>query len=292
LGKGIEALLGVAEAGDSEGLSVPAAEGLRQVPRDRVAPNPNQPRKEFAEESLKELADSIKEKGILQPLLVEESGGTYTIIAGERRWRAAGLAGLKDVPVIIVRAHSDREKLEIALIENIQRDDLTPVEEARAYKELMSASGLGQEELAAKLGKPRSTIANALRLLKLPAAMQEAVSKRGEMSPGHARAILSVVNPADMQILFQRITGKGLSVREAEAMADDLNKGSRAAPAPVKPETYPKQKQPELRDMEEKLLDILGTRVRITGSGKKGNIEISYLSMDDLNRLYEILTNR
>ncbi|MDR3200630.1 MAG: ParB/RepB/Spo0J family partition protein [Spirochaetales bacterium] len=288
LGKGIEALFdGVAESGDSDGLSVPQAEGLRQVPRDRVAPNPNQPRKEFAEESLKELADSIKEKGILQPILVEEHGGTYTIIAGERRWRAAGLAGLKDIPVI-VRAYSGEEKLEIALIENIQRDDLTPIEEARAYKELMSASGLGQEELAAKVGKPRSTLANALRLLKLPAQMQDALNKK-TLSPGHARAILSVVNPADMHILFQRIIDRGLSVREAEAMADDLNKGVRSAPPPAKPETYPKQKQPELRDMEEKLLDILGTRVRITGNGKKGSIEISYLSMDDLNRLFDIL---
>jgi ParB family chromosome partitioning protein len=287
LGKGIEALFGVADGG--ENVSGASVDGLKVVARDRISANPKQPRKKFSEDSLKELAGSIKEKGILQPILVEETGeGRYLIIAGERRWRAAGLAGLKEVPVI-VRAYSEQEKLEIALIENIHRDDLTPIEEARAFKELMSVSGLGQEELAGKLGKNRSTIANALRLLKLPEDMQEALSKK-ELSSGHARAILSVVNPSDMHILFQRITGKGLSVREAEAMSVDLNKGQRSAPPPAKPKTYPKQKQIELREMEEKLLDILGTRVQITGNGKKGNIEITYLSMDDLDRLYEILT--
>jgi ParB family chromosome partitioning protein len=286
LGKGIDALFDAdAEVSDTGSF----AEGFRKVPRSRVTPNPNQPRKEFSEDSLKELADSIKAKGILQPILVEEkSGGGYLIIAGERRWRAAALAGLEEIPVKIV-SYSEEEKLEIALIENIQRDDLTPIEEARAYRELMSASGLGQEELAVKLGKPRSTLANALRLLKLPADMQDALNRR-ELSPGHARAILSVVNPADMHILFQRITGRGLSVRDAEAMAADLNKGVRSAAPPSRPDAYPKKRQPELRDMEQKLLDILGTRVCITGNGKKGNIEISYLSMDDLTRLFEILT--
>jgi ParB family chromosome partitioning protein len=197
---------------------------------------------------------------------------------------------VEKIPVL-VREYSEEEKLEIALIENIQRDDLTPIEEARAYKELMSASGAGQEELSRRLGKNRSTIANALRLLKLPADMQDALNKR-ELSPGHGRAILSVLNPADMRILFQRIVEKGLSVREAEAMAGDLNKGQRAAAPAPKPENYPKQKQPELREMEQKLLDILGTRVRITGNGKKGSIEIAYLSLDDLERIYEILVGR
>ena len=287
LGRGIEALF--------EGATVdPKADpkgdgGLRMVSRELLKPNPKQPRKEFSEASLQELADSIKEKGILQPILAQARGGAFTIIAGERRWRAAGLAGLEEVPVI-VREYSEEEKLEIALVENIQRDDLTPVEEARAYKELMGISGLGQEELAGKLGKNRSTIANALRLLKLPEDIQNALNKR-EISSGHGRAILSVVNPADMRILFQRITEKGLSVREAEAMAADLNRGLRFA-KPAKPKNVPKQKQPELREMEQKLLDRLGTRVSITGNGKKGRIEIDYLSMDDLDRVYEILTGK
>jgi ParB family chromosome partitioning protein len=285
LGRGIEALFDAGK--ESTGL---AEEGVRMVARERVAANPGQPRKAFSEESLKELAASIKEKGILQPILVEARGEGFIIIAGERRWRAAGLAGVEEIPVL-VREYSEEEKLEIALIENIQRDDLTPIEEARAFKDLMSASGAGQEELSRRLGKNRSTIANALRLLKLPADMQDALNKR-ELSPGHGRAILSVVNPSDMRILFQRIVEQGLSVREAEAMAGDLNKGQRsAAPAP-KAESYPGQKPPELREMEQKLLDILGTRVRITGNGKKGNVEIAYLSLDDLERVYEILTGR
>jgi ParB family chromosome partitioning protein len=286
LGRGINALF---EGDGGASASQDSAEGLRMVLRESLVPNPRQPRKEFSEVSLRELADSIRGKGILQPILVEEDGeGRYVIIAGERRWRAAGLAGLEEVPVI-VRAYSEAEKLEIALVENLHREDLTPLEEALAYRDLMSVSGLGQEDLASRLGKNRSTVANSLRLLKLPAAMQEALGRR-ELSPGHARAILSVVNPSDMQILFQRIAADGLSVRGAEAMAADLNKGMRAA-APAKPEAYPKQKQPELREMEARLLDLLGTRVRITGNGKRGNIEIAYLSMDDLDRLFEILVS-
>jgi ParB family chromosome partitioning protein len=286
LGRGIDALF------ENGGEASPnPAEGLKLVLLKNVIPNPKQPRKEFSEASLRELADSIRGRGILQPILAEEDGeGRYIIIAGERRWRAAGLAGLEEVPVI-VRSYSEPEKLEIALIENLHREDLTPIEEARAYRELMSVSGLGQEELASRLGKNRSTVANSLRLLKLPPAMQEALNKR-ELSPGHARAILSVVNPSDMHILFQRIIGSGLSVREAEAMAMDLNKGLRAAAPPAKPETYPRQRQPEIKEMEEKLLDLLGTRVRITGNGKKGHIEITYLSMDDLDRLLEILLSK
>ena len=281
LGKGIDALFGAdAVSADIE------ADGLRRVPVSRISANPNQPRKEFSDETLRELADSIREKGVLQPILVEEqSGGTYLIIAGERRWRAAGLAGLSDVPVI-VRSFSEQEKLEIALIENIQREDLTPIEEARAYRSLMDASSLGQEELSARLGKNRSTVANSLRLLKLPEDMQDSLNRR-ELTPGHARAILSVINPADMRILFNRIVDKGLSVREAEAMAADLNRGVRASGGGEK--HYPKQKAPELREMEQQLLDILGTRVSISGNGKKGSIEISYFSMEDLDRLYEIL---
>ncbi len=287
LGKGIDALFGASDKNDAPAAA--EADGLRHVPVSRIAPNPNQPRKEFSDETLTELADSIREKGILQPILVEESGdGSYTLIAGERRWRAAGKAGLRDVPVI-VRKFSDQEKREIALIENIQREDLTPIEEAKAYKGLMDASALGQEELSARLGKNRSTVANALRLLKLPEDMQESLSRR-EITPGHARAILSVVNPADMRILFRRIVDRGLSVREAEAMAANLNKGARAA-APAEKD-YPKQKAPELREMEQKLLDLLGTKVAIKGNGKKGSIEISYFSMEDLNRVYEILTRQ
>ena len=284
LGRGIEALFG--EVADGAGLS---RGGLLHGSINHIAPDPHQARQEFSEEKLRELADSIRKKGILQPILVEKLGErSYRILAGERRWRAARMAGLKELPVI-VGVYSGAEKQEIALIENIQREDLTPLEEARAYKKLMETAGIGQEELAGRLGKNRSTIANALRLLKLPKNIQEALNRR-DLSSGHGRAILSVVNPADMSILFRRIIEKGLSVREAEEAAADFNKGNKgkSPAAPAKPDS-PRQKQTELHEMEEKLLDILGTKVRITGNGKKGKIEIAYLSMDDLDRIYAIL---
>ena len=286
-GRGIEALFDGASAGEPSFHG----RGLVHVPLDHVVPDPNQARQIFPEEKLQELADSIREKGVLQPILVEKlKEKSYRILAGERRWRAARMAGLKELPVI-VGEYSDAEKQEIALIENIQREDLTPLEEARAYKKLMETAGLGQEELAGRLGKNRSTIANTLRLLKLPKNIQEALTK-GELSSGHGRAILSLVNPADMSILFRRITEKNLSVREAEAMAADFNKGQRSAQPSPKAKNSTEQKQIELHEMEERLLDIFGTKVGITGNGKKGKIEISYLSMDDLDRIYAILTTR
>jgi ParB family chromosome partitioning protein len=289
LGKGIDSLFHVTP-GESDS---PPTDGLKLVEISRIRPNPGQPRKEFTEEALKELADSIREKGVLQPILVEgQNEGSYVIIAGERRWRAAGIAGLAKVPVI-VRKFSEQEKLEIALIENIQREDLTPIEEAKAFKNIMETAVLGQEELAVRLGINRSTLANALRLLKLPEDMQDGINKR-DISPGHARAILSVINPADQRILYNRIVADGLSVRETEAMAADLNRGVRSLKA-AGPEKNPKQKTPEIKDMEQRLLDILGTKVKIKGTGKKGSIEIAYFSMDDLERLYDILsagTNR
>lgn len=283
LGKGIDALFQTQAEGAEDG-----AAGIKTVPISRISPNPDQPRKEFSEDSLRELADSVREKGVLQPILVENrDDGSFLILAGERRWRAAKLAGLQEIPVI-VRGFSEQEKLEIALIENIQREDLTPIEEAQAYKRLMEASALSQEDLSARLGKNRSTVANSLRLLKLPDDMQQALNKR-EISPGHARAILAVINPADQRILFNRIVAGGLSVREAENLSADLNKGIRASGE--KREKIPKQKIPELREMEQKLLDVLGTKVRIKGTGKKGSVEISYFSMDDLERLYSLLVD-
>ena len=289
LGKGIDSLFQVTSGVDG---SAPA-DGLKLVEISRIFPNPGQPRKEFSEETLKELADSIREKGVLQPILVEgRDNGSYVIIAGERRWRAAGIAGLAKVPVI-VRKFSEQEMLEIALIENIQREDLTPIEEAKAFKNIMETAVLGQEELAVRLGINRSTLANSLRLLKLPEDMQEGINRK-DISAGHARAILSVINPADQRILYNRIVSGGLSVREAEAMAADLNKGVRSLGATT-PEKTPKQKTPEIKDMEQRLLDILGTKVKIKGTGKKGSIEIAYFSMDDLDRLFDILsggTNR
>ena len=286
LGKGIDALFqSLSEEKKEEELSFDS--GYEMMDISRLFPNPNQPRKEFRTEALEELAASIRAKGVLQPLLVEPRGdGTYCIVAGERRYRAALLADLKQVPTI-VRSFSEQEKLEIALIENLQREDLTPIEEAKAYKSLMETAGLSQEDLSSRIGKNRSTIANSLRLLKLPEDMQEAVNK-GELTPGHARAILSVLNPSDMRILFHRILSKGLSVREAEAMASNLNKGARGS-ASSEEERFPKQRPIELQEMEQRLLNVLGTKVQIRGNGKRGTIEISYFSTEDLERLIEIL---
>ncbi|GAB4223742.1 MAG: ParB/RepB/Spo0J family partition protein [Spirochaetales bacterium] len=283
LGKGIDALF---QSVVEEGTETPPSEGYEVLEITRLVPNPHQPRKEFNPEALEELAASIRSRGVLQPILVEpREDGTYLIVAGERRYRAALLAGLPKVPVI-VRTFTDQERLEIALIENLQREDLTPIEEAKAYRSLMEAAGLSQEELAERIGKNRSTIANTLRLLKLPEDMQEAIHS-GSISPGHARAILAVVNPADMRILFNRIVEKGLSVREAEAMATELNKGVRAS-EPEKDTPFPKQRPIELQEMEQRLLNVLGTKVRIRGNGRRGTIEIAYFSTDDLERILEL----
>ena len=258
-----------------------------------LKPNPHQPRQEFDEEALKELADSIREHGIIQPIIAEDAGdGTYYIIAGERRTRAARLAGLSKVPVII-KKFSDGRKLEIALIENIPRENLNPVEEAQAYHRLMALGNLSQEEAAARVGKNRSTVANALRLLKLPEDMLSSLSQ-GQITPGHARAILSVLNPADQRILFGRVVGNALSVRDTERMAGELNGGSRAGGEAGKKKKEKGSdsevlKDIEVRNIEQKFIDALGTKVSMKGTLVRGTIEISYFSRDDLERIYEII---
>lgn len=251
---------------------------------EKIKANPNQPRKTFDETELAELAESIRQQGIIQPIIAEDSGdGTYTIIAGERRTRAARLAGLTEVPAIL-REYSDEKRMVVALIENIQRANLNAIEEAAAYRQLMELENLSQEEAAAKVGKNRATVANALRLLKLPSEMQESVRKN-ELSPGHARAVLSVADVKAQKTLFQEILKKGLSVREAEkratAMGTQNRKEEKSNPA--------KNLAPELKDMEEKFIKHLGTKVVVNGDLNKGTVVIDYYSMGDLDRLYEIL---
>lgn len=249
-----------------------------------IITNPDQPRKDFDQTALQELANSIKEKGILQPILVEKTDDKYLIIAGERRYRAALLAHLTQVP-IITGHFSKQEKLEIALIENIQRKDLTPIEEALAYEALMKNSNLNQDELAKKVGKNRSTIANSLRLLKLSDQMKEAVS-RGTLTAGHARAILSVDSKENQQKLFEAIEKKDLSVREAEAMAAKLNQEDANA---VNPKLYNSKKDPEMAATEKRFAEKLGTKVALKGTMKKGKLEISYKTKEELLHLYEML---
>jgi len=273
-----------------EAEALPSArDSVVQIAIDKLVPNPGQPRKNFDETELQELADSIKEHGVIMPIIAADTGdGSYTIIAGERRTRAARLAGLDEVPVII-RDYTDQKRMEISLIENIQRSDLNPIEEATAYKNLMDFSGLSQEELAARVGKNRSTVTNTLRLLKLSADVQKSL-ETGDISSGHARALLSVTDEIRRDKLFKEITAKGLSVREAEKKASELNSAGEEGGASGAVKEKASKRPPEIAEMEEKFIEKLGTKVSIDGGLEKGRIHIEYYSMEDLDRLYGLLT--
>jgi ParB family chromosome partitioning protein len=278
---------GVSGPDEAKGL---ALDSVVQLAIDKLVSNPGQPRKNFNETELQELADSIKEHGVIMPVIAADTGdGSYTIIAGERRTRAARLAGLEEVPVII-RDYTDQKRLEVSLIENIQRSDLNPIEEATAYKNLMDFSSLSHEELAARVGKNRSTVTNALRLLKLSAEVQKGL-ENGDLSPGHARALLSVTDDKLREKLFKEITAKGLSVRETEKKAAALNTAGEAGGDGASGEAKQASKRPpEISEMEEKFIERLGTKVTIDGGLEKGRIQIEYYSMEDLDRLYEIIS--
>lgn len=301
LGNGLDSLLGSSAKEDepaktensfqSVKTNLPA--GIEQdefgklwINPELLRPNPYQPRQEFDPEQLKELSDSIKENGVIQPVTIEDAkDGTFYIIAGERRTRASRLAGLEKIPVQL-SAFSDQKKLEVALIENIQRADLNPVEEARAYYKLMELGGLKQEEVAQKVGKNRATVANAIRLLKLPEDIQNALVS-GQITAGHARALLMVKDKMNMHILFGKIVGQGLSVHQTEVMASEINN-----PQPkIKKNDGAKSltRDPDLIDVETQLIQKLGTKVQIKGSYEKGSIEISYFSKEDFNRLFDFI---
>lgn len=288
LGRGIDALLAPQTQAAEEEIqsAVKQAGGVVQVPIETLIPNPHQPRKHFPEGALAELTDSIRDRGIIQPLIAEKnSENGYTIIAGERRFRAAQAAGLTEVPVV-VRSFSDEEKREIALIENIQREDLSAIEEAEAYKAIMESSGINQEELASRVGKNRSTVANSLRLLNLSREARQAVED-GEMSSGHARALLSLRNPEHQSILLHEVLTEGLTVRQAEQRAKELGGQPVDEPEPdSKPPAKVSEKSPELSELERLLVDHLGTKVVIHGNDQKGRIEIAYHSIEDLEDVY------
>lgn len=253
----------------------------------KLKPNPHQPRKTFSEESLNDLASSIREQGVLQPITVEDAGdGMFYIIAGERRTRASLIAGIEKVPVQI-KKYSEEKKLEIALIENIQREDLNAIEEAQAYYKLMELSGLTQDEVAKRVGKQRSTVANALRLLKLPEDMQDSLIN-GQITAGHARAILSVENSANQRTLFGKIVGETLSVRKAEELAKNLNEGRVVKKASQSSQDEQK-KDPDILALEQKFINALGTKVSMKGSLSRGSLVIDYFSRSDLDRIYDIL---
>lgn len=250
----------------------------------KIEPNREQPRKDFNEEQLKELADSIKNYGILQPLLVQKKGNYYEIIAGERRWRAAKIAGLKEVPVVI-REYSEQQAVEIALIENVQREDLNPIEEAMAYQRLIQEFHLKQEEIAERVCKNRTTIANSMRLLNLCEDVQQMLIQ-GVISSGHARALLSVENPETQLTLAKKIEKDRLSVREVEKMVKLLEKPEKKKKEKVQDE----QLELIFKDLEDRMKTVMGTKVNISRKDKsKGRIEIEYYSEAELERIVELI---
>jgi ParB family chromosome partitioning protein len=249
-----------------------------------IEPNHNQPRMEFREESLMELAESMKEYGVLQPLLVQKKGNFYEIIAGERRWRAAKLAGLKEVPVVI-REYTKQQSMEIALIENVQREDLNPIEEAKAYQKLMQEFGLKQEEIATRVAKNRVTITNSMRLLKLENRVQDMLIQN-QITGGHARALLAVDDPELQFQIAGRIVAENLSVREVEKLVKSLSK-----------KKEPKEKKEEdesifliFRELEDRMKTAMGTKVSINRKdSNKGRVEIEYYSEAELERIVELI---
>ena len=279
LGRGLGALI----PSKHIDAAAPVADGLMQLPLASIAPNPYQPRKTFNEASIDELARSVREHGIVQPLVVTRAGDRYKLIAGERRYRAAQKAGLQTVPVIVKEMVQEGDALQIALIENIQREDLNPMEEAAAYHQLHQEFGLTQEEISRRVGKERSTVANFLRLLKLPEAVKKLLAS-GHLSMGHARALLALDSAKKQEHLADRVVKRGLSVRQTELMA------SLGAPKP--PAKLEKEKDVFTRDAEERLARTLRTKVDIDRKRRGGVIHIRFASEDDLIRIYDDLTGR
>jgi ParB family chromosome partitioning protein len=279
LGRGLEALIRPRE----ELLPTPQP-GVAEIPIQAIKPNPHQPRQQFDQETLEELAASIREKGVLTPITVRQEEEHYVLVAGERRLRAARMAGLTEIPAYIVEVHGEAEMMEMSLIENIQRENLNPIEEAEAYAVLSSKFSLSQEKIAHAVGKKRVTIANALRLLTLPAEIKASI-RNGEISAGHGRAILMLKTTAAQYKLWRQIRDQGLSVRAAETLAQRVTQPKPASPKDAGQPAV----TPSLRRLEDELIAILGTKVKIRPKRKGGSIEVSYFSDDDLERILELL---
>lgn len=298
LGRGLGALLGGTPvtgrppARDSVPSPLPApvqspaaapGDRVQRVPLARIRPCPFQPRKDFSAETLRELADSIKEQGIVQPLIVRDREDHFELIAGERRWRAAQLVGLSEAPVI-VREADDRAVLELALIENLQRENLNPIEEAQGYSQLISQFQLTQEEAALKVGKSRAVVANALRLLKLPPILQSYI-REGRLSVGHAKVILGLALEKQQQLAAERVIKEGLNVRQTEGLVAKLQ--TRAS-TPGKTPT-PLIQDAHVASLENRLRERLGTKVHLRYSQGKGSLEIAFFNDDDLERILQIV---
>ena len=287
LGKGLDAMIPIPESSTSEQAADKADDkGAETVVRiTQVEPNREQPRKNFDEDALQELADSIKQFGLLQPILVQDRKTYYEIIAGERRWRAAKLAGLKEVPVII-RDYTAQEIVEISLIENIQREDLNPIEEAQAYKRLLTEFNLKQDEVAERVSKSRTAVTNSMRLLKLCDEVQQMIID-DMLSTGHARALISIEDPEQQYTIAQKIFDEKLSVRDVEKLVKNLNKPEK----PKKSSVDDQGLDIIYQDVAEKLKQSLGTKVDITSKGNgAGKIEIEFYNHDDLDRIIELLS--
>ena len=286
LGRGLNTLIPSAPVKDTESEKILKKEEQIKseimVPILKVEPNPNQPRRQFDDDSLQELADSVKQYGILQPLIVKKHDKFYEIIAGERRWRAAKLAGLKEVPVLI-RDYAENEIVEIALIENIQREDLNPIEEALAYKRLMEEFSLKQDQVAAKVSKSRAAITNSLRLLKLDQRVQNLLSEE-MITTGHARALLAIEDPDQQYETAMKVFDEKLSVREIEKLVKQMSKKKKETPKEDN-----KVQEFLFANIEESLKQALGSKVNIKNRNNKGKIEIEYYSKEELDRLVDML---
>jgi ParB family chromosome partitioning protein len=299
LGRGLDALLGGGRGAD-ENTAPEASIDARQIGIDMIVANPNQPRKEFSPEALKDLSESIRAKGVLQPVLVRPVAGRrnrFELVAGERRLRASKLAGLEEIPAL-VKEMTDLESMAIALIENLQREDLNPIEEAKGYQELISKFGLSQDQLAGQVGKSRSALSNSMRLLTLSEPVQNAIGA-GKISAGHGRALMAVADDDARDELFDRLMNSGLSVRQCEGAASyfkehgELPEGD----APLKRKSAAKKKEPRKIDenlelIKERLESALETKVAFSGSKNKGKLTISYADEQELERLVAILELR
>jgi len=270
LGRGLAALIPAATSH--------SAKDILNVDISRIARDPKQPRQHFDAQGLEELAQSIREQGVLQPILLRRAGDGYTLIAGERRWRAAQRAGLHEIPAL-VKDLGEAAAFAVALVENLQREDLTPLEEAEGYRRLIDEYGLTQEDLAQRLGRERSTIANILRLLKLPEEVRAELAT-GTLTMGHARALLGLPDPGTMLELAREVVAKRLSVRQTEA---------RVRATGTKPAKAPRSESPNVRHLRESLQRALGARVTVHERGSGGSVEIHYLNLDELDRIVERL---
>jgi ParB family chromosome partitioning protein len=277
LGQGLNALLRTVET---------TSTGLAEVAVDQIDPNPFQPRRTFSADKLKELADSIRSSGLVQPVLLRRAGGRYQLIAGERRWRAARQAGLTVIPAV-VREIGDRDALELALTENLLREDLNPLEAAEGYAALQQKHGLSHEEIAEHLGLDRSTVSNTLRLLRLPPEVQQMIAE-GAISAGHARALLGLDSAASQVRLAQLVLKQGLSVRQVENLV--ALRGSK--PAKKREANVAPKLDANVRAAVLEMERALGTRVKVHGDEKRGKIEISYFSAEDLNRIYDWIVKK